>query len=139
MVFRVHLLKLAGYQIGKDCTIGRNFTISDRAKDTQNVIIGDRVNIASNVTLITTSAPNTSVLKRIYPIKYGKIIIENDCWIGTGVIILPGVKIGRCSIIGAGVVVDKDVPEFSAIKQKNIEIIKFPKSLIDILLKQNSD
>lgn len=39
--------------------------------------------------------------------------IDDDVWIGSNVIILPGVKIGKGSIIGAGTVVTKDVPEYS--------------------------
>lgn len=38
------------------------------------------------------------------------ISIGNDCWIGGGAIILPGVTIGDCAIVGAGCVVTKDVP-----------------------------
>ncbi|MUG92446.1 acyltransferase [Scytonema sp. UIC 10036] len=43
---------------------------------------------------------------------YG-ITIEDDCWLGTGVKILDGVRIGRGSIIGAGAVVTKDIPPYS--------------------------
>lgn len=42
-----------------------------------------------------------------------KIIIEDDVWIGMGVIILPGVRIGKGAVIGAGSVVTKDVPPFA--------------------------
>lgn len=45
--------------------------------------------------------------------QYGKISIGEDCWLGTNVIVLPGVTIGRGSVIGAGAVVTKDVPAFS--------------------------
>jgi acetyltransferase-like isoleucine patch superfamily enzyme len=41
------------------------------------------------------------------------VMIEEDCWLGTGAIILPGVHIGRGSIIGAGAVVTKDIPPLS--------------------------
>lgn len=41
-----------------------------------------------------------------------RIVIEDDVWIGAGSIILPGVRIGRGSIVGAGSVVTKDVPDF---------------------------
>ena len=41
------------------------------------------------------------------------MFIEDDCWIGGNVIILPGVRIGQGSTIGAGSVVTKDVPPFS--------------------------
>ena len=37
-------------------------------------------------------------------------MIEDGCWIGGGVIILPGVTIGKNSVIGAGSVVTKDIP-----------------------------
>lgn len=43
-------------------------------------------------------------------IKEEKVVIEDDAWIGANVTILPGVTIGRCSIIGAGSVVTKDIP-----------------------------
>ncbi|WP_277881716.1 MULTISPECIES: acyltransferase [Cyanophyceae] len=41
------------------------------------------------------------------------ILIEDDCWLGTGVRVLDGVTIGRGSVIGAGAVVTKDIPPFS--------------------------
>jgi len=55
---------------------------------------------------------------REVPIKYqgtqlGKITVGEDCWLGTNVTVLPGVTIGRGSVIGAGAVVTRDVPEFS--------------------------
>lgn len=41
------------------------------------------------------------------------MFIEDDCWIGGNVVILPGVRIGRGSTIGAGSIVTRDVPAFS--------------------------
>lgn len=41
------------------------------------------------------------------------IVIEDDCWLGTGVKVLDGVRIGRGSVIGAGAVVTKDIPPYS--------------------------
>ena len=46
-------------------------------------------------------------------IKDEPIIIEDEVWIGANVTILPGVRIGKCSVIGAGSVVTKDVEEYS--------------------------
>lgn len=43
------------------------------------------------------------------------IIIEDDVWIGSRVILLPGIKIGKGSIIGAGAVIAKNVPPYSII------------------------
>ena len=40
----------------------------------------------------------------------GDVVVEDDCWIGTNVTILSGVRIGRGSIVAAGAVVTRDVP-----------------------------
>jgi Acetyltransferase (isoleucine patch superfamily) len=47
------------------------------------------------------------------PTLVAKIVIEDDVWIGANATILPGVKVGRGSVIGAGSVVNKDIPEYS--------------------------
>lgn len=43
----------------------------------------------------------------------GPVVIEEDVWIGSNAVILPGVKIGRGAVIGAGSIVTKDVPRYS--------------------------
>lgn len=49
--------------------------------------------------------------------KSSPIIIEEDCWIGSNVIILKGSHIGRGSVIGSGCVVSGDIPEYSIVTQ----------------------
>jgi len=57
------------------------------------------------------SDPNISILEQGH--ESGKIIIEDDVWLGAHVTIVPNVKIGRGSVIGAGAVVTKDIEPFS--------------------------
>jgi len=57
-------------------------------------------------------------------ISKGGIIIEDDVWLGFGVIVLDGVKIGAGSIIGAGSVVTSDIPENSIAAGSPAKIIK---------------
>jgi len=95
--------------IGKNCQINENVFI-------QGASIGNYVMIAANVSFITTKHNFTS--KKIPMIdqgreKYINPIIEDDVWIGRGSIILPGVKISKGCIIGAGAVVTKDTDEYS--------------------------
>lgn len=52
------------------------------------------------------------------------ITIEDDCWLGRRVIILPGVTIGHGSIIGAGAVVSKDIPPYSVAVGNPARVIK---------------
>lgn len=71
--------------------------------------IGDRVLIAAHATLTTRGHP-------IAPPRYGRtvdapIVIEDDVWVGAAAVVLPGVTIGRGSVVGAGAVVTKDVPK----------------------------
>ena len=55
--------------------------------------------------------PNRSI--QAQGVSYKGIVIEDDCWLGTGVKVLDGVTIGRGSVIGAGAVVTKDIPAYS--------------------------
>ena len=53
-----------------------------------------------------------------------KVIIEDDVWIGEMVSILPGVTIGKGSIIGAGSVVTRDIPKYSIVVGNPARVIK---------------
>jgi len=127
---RIKILRASGYIIGIDGGIGDDFYISDRSIDKGNVIIGDRFDIAQGVRIITTSSPKFSILSSIYEVQYKKVIIKDDVWLGTGVIILPGIKIGKCSIVAAGTVVTKDVQEYSVASGNPLTIKKMNKYLI---------
>jgi maltose O-acetyltransferase len=56
------------------------------------------------------------------------VIIEDDVWIGTRVIVMPGLKLGRGSIISAGAVVTKDVPPYSVVGGVPAKVIKMRKA-----------
>lgn len=98
-----------GYNIsvGDHFYANTNFTILDCAK----VTIGDHVLIGPNVGLYT---PNHAIDADERVMGYEQslpITIGNHVWIGGSVTIVPGVTIGDNSIIGAGSVVTKDIPE----------------------------
>lgn len=113
--FRCALLRMMSYQVGENVYVSSDLVISDLSRRKGNVILGDRVSIGPRVTLITDSSPNNSKLTRLFPIKSGVIEICDDTWLGAGVIVLPNIKIGRCSVIAAGAVVTKNIPEFSIV------------------------
>ncbi len=99
---------------GSNIEIGENFfsnyglTILDVGK----VTIGDNAQIAPNVSIYTAGHP-------IHPdsrnsgYEYGiPVAIGDNVWIGGNAVILPGITIGSNSVIGAGSVVTKDIPEW---------------------------
>lgn len=122
-----------GIAIGNNVMVGRNTVISCK---NGNITIGDNTNIAMNCFIQSakdvTIGKNNLIAPYCYVIGGGDhetvrldlpiiaqgqivrgITIEENCWIGADVKVLDGVKIERDSIIGAGAVVTKSVPEFS--------------------------
>lgn len=71
------------------------------------ISIGNNCTICPNVRLV---AHDASTKKTLGFTKIGKITIEENCFIGDSVIILPGVRIGAGTIVGAGSIVTKDIP-----------------------------
>jgi len=116
---REKLLRLSKIEIGEKTVI--NIGINLYSNEEYVVKIGSRCAIAANVSFITESGPNMSILKDISIvkeryIKKGKILIEDDVWIGDGAVIFPGVRIGRGAIIGAKSIVTKDIESFTVVK-----------------------
>jgi acetyltransferase-like isoleucine patch superfamily enzyme len=77
--------------------------------------IGSHCMIAAGVAICGTShtTARTDVPMRHQEAIAQKIVIEDDVWVGMRAVILPGVTIGRGSIVGAGSIVTRDIPPFS--------------------------
>jgi len=101
-----------GAKIGKNCFI----QIRNLASEPYLVEIGENVSIAAGVTLITHDGASV-VFRDEYPLLryFGKIIIEDNCFIGGGSVITAGVRIGKNSIVGPMSVVIKDVKSGSVV------------------------
>lgn len=98
-------------EIGDSCYVGMFSILNGFSAQLK---IGKNVSIAQNVNIMTDSGPNASpIMQGVYPISKGSVIIEDDVWIGAGTIISPGLKIGKCSIIGANSFVNADVESYS--------------------------
>ncbi len=92
---------------------GRNFFANYNLKilDGGKVIFGDDVRIGPDCSFITVNhSPDPLLRKEAYQI-YEDISIGSNVWFGANTTVLPGVKIGDNSIIAAGSVVTKDIPE----------------------------
>ena len=78
--------------------------------DDGHIYIGDNVMIGPNVTIATANHPILPEF-RLKQLQYNKDVhIEENVWLGANVTVVPGVTIGKNSIIGAGSVVVKDIP-----------------------------
>lgn len=96
-------------EVGKNFFANYNCTILDVAK----VIIGDNCQMAPNVAIYTAGHPvHPDTRNTAY--EYGiEVTIGDNVWIGGNTVICPGVHIGSNTVIGAGSVVTKDIPDWA--------------------------
>jgi len=103
---------------GDRITIGDNSGIGTKCQLYGKITIGKDVLMAPEVIILTRNHKHnkTDVPMRIQGFEDEKeVIIEDDVWIGTRAIIMPGVRIGKGSIVGAGSVVTKNVEPYSIV------------------------
>ena len=92
--------------LGKNVYANFNLTLVD---DT-HIYIGDCTMIGPNVTIATASHPVLPELREKGYQYNVPVHIGRNCWLGAGVVVLPGVTIGDNTVIGAGSIVTKDIP-----------------------------
>ncbi|MBQ7836168.1 MAG: sugar O-acetyltransferase [Clostridia bacterium] len=92
--------------LGKNVYANYNITFVD---DT-HIYVGDGTMFGPNVVLATAGHPVLPKLRELVYQYNLPIHIGKNCWLGAGVIVLPGVTIGDNTVIGAGSVVTKDIP-----------------------------
>lgn len=123
---------LSLFKMGNDSLIGVETNIISRHRDRKilgivgggRVIIGNNVHItrkhlfeaSSSILLkdnVTIGGLNTCMFTHSYDcfgnFSYGNIVIDKNVYLGTGVIVLPGIKISSCINVGAGAVVSKSL------------------------------
>jgi maltose O-acetyltransferase len=97
----------SGIELGRQVYLNFNCVILDCSP----VRIGDQVKFGPGVQLYAAFHPIDPQTRRTDPRELGApILIEANVWIGGGTIVLPGVRIGENSVIGAGSVVTRDIP-----------------------------
>lgn len=109
---RVRLQRLRGISIGSSVFIGSEVLFDEVFP--QDIIIEDDVTIIARSTILAHAFYPTHFAKTL-PNKLATTRLKKGCYIGLGVLILPGLTIGHYAIIGAGSVVTKDVPDFAIV------------------------
>jgi maltose O-acetyltransferase len=114
------------------CSYGTNTYIGDHVflnymctiLDNNEVHIGHHVMVGPAVQ-IYTAAHDLQVEARIQGWEVAKpIVIEDNVWLGGGAILLPGVRIGRNAVVGAGAVVSRSVPENTVVAGNPARVIR---------------
>lgn len=109
---------------GKNITIGKNvfFNTGCSFQDRGGIRIGNGSMVGMNVVIATL---NHGLPLETRNITYSSpVIIGENVWIGSNATILPGVTIGDNSVVGAGAVVTKDVPENTVVAGVPAKVVK---------------
>ncbi len=121
-VFNFRDLPHAGIKIGKNCLISEFNVFRGQG----GITLGDNVYTSPFVQMV---AVNHVYAGRDQPIiaqgiTAQGIVIEDDCWIGSGAVILDGVHIGRGAVVAAGAVVSKNVPPYTIVAGVPAKVVK---------------
>ena len=129
---RKHFWKETFVEMGVGTFSNMGMIVSDDYASSECLLsIGDNVSIAPSVVFVPFSSPNNSTVLQCLPhvsenlIKREKIIIDDNVWIGAHVTILPGVTVGKCSIIGSGAVVTQSVPPYCIVAGVPAKVIRY--------------
>ena len=111
-----------GLTIGEHSSIGPYGYVgcSGRIVIGKNVMFGPKCSLFAENHVFS----NTDNSIKSQGVQQKGITIEDDCWIGSNVIILDGVTIGNGSVIGAGTLVSKDVPAGSVVVDKREKMVR---------------
>ena len=97
-----------GYHVHLGCNVYANAGL--KLVDDTHIYIGDYTMLGPNVTIATAGHPIDPELRK-RGLQYNlPVHIGRNCWLGAGVIVMPGITIGDNTVIGAGSVVTKDIP-----------------------------
>lgn len=128
---RKHFWKETFVEMGEGTFPNMGMIVSDDYASGECLLtFAENVSIAPGVVFVPYSMPNNSKKMQAMPyiaeklVKREKIVVESDVWIGAHVTILPGVRIGECSIIGSGAVVTQDVPAYSIVAGVPAKVIR---------------
>lgn len=129
-----------GYAKHIGVNIGKNCLISTRKWSTEPylITIGDNVQVTKDAYFHTHGGAN--VARRIIPDfdVFGKIVVKDWAYIGSGAHIMPGVTIGEGSIVAAGAVVTKSVGDGVVVGGNPAKVIGTVEDYINKNLKYNT-
>jgi acetyltransferase-like isoleucine patch superfamily enzyme len=128
-----HPVILRAMKPGARIRIGEHFRASGVTLcAARGILIGDRVTMGANATVVDTDFHSLDPAKRFSPqedeldAKAAPVRIGSDVFVGMNAMILKGVSVGNAAVVAAGSVVTKDVPDAAIVGGNPARIISYP-------------
>jgi acetyltransferase-like isoleucine patch superfamily enzyme len=120
------LHRLRGVKIGKDCYIDPNAIIETAYPE--NITIGNDVRVTARAIIMThIKAPHYLRESGIMPVVLKPVVLEDHSFIGVNSVIMPGVTVGKASVVASGAVVLTNVPPYTMVAGNPAKVVKtFP-------------
>ncbi len=123
--WRIILHRWRGVAIGKNVTIGYHVVLDYSFPEL--IIIEDNASLSGENYILTHTIPKEH-WKEVMSSFTSPVVIEEGAWLTIRSTVLPGVRVGKYSIIGAGSVVTKDVPPRTLVAGIPAKVIKYLKN-----------
>ena len=120
--------------IENDVIIGDNVTIKSGVQIWDGIYIEDNVFIGPNVTFTNDKRPRS----KVYPDEYLKTVVKKGSSIGANATILPGITIGENSMVGAGSVVTRNIPDNAIVMGNPAKITGYVATSTEKIIPNNS-
>ncbi|MDR9827299.1 acyltransferase [Vibrio sp. FNV 38] len=104
------IVRIGENQIGTNSYVGLYSYVNGDVTLGEDILIGPNVSIVASNHLFE---PSTQSFSGRSDLTEGKVVIEDGVWLTTGVVITPGVTIGKCSLVCANSVVTSNVPPYA--------------------------
>jgi len=117
-----------GVTMGDDCFIDPSATLETAYPE--NITMGDDVRVTVGAIVMThIKAPHYLRRTGLVPATLAPVLLKDHCFIGVNSVIMPGVTVGKASVVASGAVVVSNVPDYTMVAGNPAKIVKrFPKS-----------
>ncbi|MEO5987885.1 MAG: DapH/DapD/GlmU-related protein [Candidatus Eisenbacteria bacterium] len=117
------LHRLRGVKIGKGCYIDPSAIVETAYPE--NITLGDDVRIAAGAIIMThIKAPHHLRESGLVPSVLKEVVLEDHCFIGVNSVVMPGVRVGKASVVVSGAVVLGDVPPYCMVAGNPAQVVK---------------
>lgn len=115
--------RLRGVTIGRDCFIDPNALLETAYPE--NITLGDDVRVTAGAIVMThIKGPRLLRDRGFVPAVLAPVVLESHSFVGVNAVIMPGVTVGRASVVASGAVVTGDVPPFTMVAGNPAKVIK---------------